>query len=511
MNEKTTVAIIGAGPTGLMAACQCIRFGLDFILLDKKEGPTKESRALAIQARTLEVFQQMGIAHEFTSLGYKTKAFNFYVNGKKRATIPIEDIGEGLSEFPYVLVLEQYHTEEIVYGFITQHAKEVSWNTTVSSITESVDTITIAYDKNDTHHQIHCKYLIGADGAKSIVRHYLNTEFHGGTYENIFFVADLEATSKFLKKELGVFLSRKTFAAFFPMQGKNQFRMVGILPEEFKDEHSIAFRDIESSVKEKLNIDVLFHNLNWFSVYRLHHRMAKNFSRGNIFLAGDAAHIHSPVGGQGMNTGLQDANNLVWKLWMIEVHNANKKLLNTYEEERVPFAKRLLHTTDNAFRFVSNANVFTNIFRLHIMPFIMSRVMRLKKMRRFAFLALSQTGFHYKRMSLSQGVAGKNFSGMRFPYFFLLHKGQEINIHEFLREQSFILFSYNMSTKYIKQYDFMIHKEIELNAYNTAALKKAGFSDAFLCLVRPDGYIGFITIEQDKNALDKYLQKTYFS
>lgn len=415
-----------------------------------------------------------------------------------------------MSEFPFFLILEQFHTENILYEYVKQHAKDVLWNTELTDIKEETESIRVTCKNNEKNFDIQCKYVVGADGAKSFVRHSLQTTFLGGTYENIFFVADLEAKSNLLQKELNIFMSRKTFAAFFPMQGQNKFRMVGILPQQFADEHHVTFADIENTVKEKLQAAIAYENVNWFSVYRLHHRMANTFRRNHIFLAGDAAHIHSPVGGQGMNTGLQDAYNLIWKIWMVEQHGAKKELLDTYEEERKPFAIQLLKTTDRAFRIATNTNAFVNILRLHFMPFLLRMLLKRKKIRRFIFKTISQTGYHYTGKSLSTGKAGKIAAGMRLPFVLLYENGLQKNIQKFIDGNRFTLLLFNINFSSSKLYDFITLKLITLNTENISRLKTSGFPERFICLVRPDGYIGYISTNADAKSLDAYLQKTYF-
>jgi 2-polyprenyl-6-methoxyphenol hydroxylase-like FAD-dependent oxidoreductase len=508
---RTTVTIVGAGPTGLMAALQCQRFGLDYILIDKKPGPTKESRALAIQARTLEIFRQMGLADQFMLRGYKTEFVNFFSNTKHKAKFPLGNIGAGISEFPFMLVLEQYHTEQLLYNALQLAGNDVLWNTEIVSVSETRDEIHVQCMHKGSAVNITSKYLIGADGAGSFVRHYLQTPFTGGTYENIFFVADILLPSAFLKKELCVFLSKKTFAAFFPMQAEHQFRMVGIMPRNTAENKLARFEDISETLTSHIGLPVNTCKANWFSIYRLHHRMANNFTRGHIFLCGDAAHIHSPVGGQGMNTGLQDAYNLVWKLWLIEKYDAPGSLLETYEAERKPFAKILLQTTDRVFRLFTNPRFTTNILRLHVLPFIVQTGLRFKKIRQAAFRVVSQTGFSYRHSTLAKGKAGKVCAGERFPYFYITQEGKKVNAQHLLCEPGFVLLLYNITPALIKLPSCIIIKVIENNPANKEVLKHAGLPRRFICLVRPDGYISFISEKYDTKEMKNFLQKHYFS
>ena len=187
-------------------------------------------------------------------------------------------------------------------------ARNVLWKHDLVNFKDEGNNITATIKDGDGGSiEIHARYMVGADGAKSPVRHLLGLPFEGDTYENVFFVADTKVHWKLPANELYVILSLKTFSAFFPMVGEGRFRLVGTMPEKFKEDGSVKFEDIEDTVRSQMDIPVTFSDTNWFSVYRVHHRVAGSFRKGNVFLAGDAAHVHSPVGAQGMNTGLRDA------------------------------------------------------------------------------------------------------------------------------------------------------------------------------------------------------------
>src|SRR4029077_10090566 len=210
-------------------------------------------------------------------------------------------------------------------------------------------------------------FLAGCDGAHSSVREALKIGFPGGTYAHLFYVADVEAAGAAMNGELHVALDTTDFLAVFPLKGDGRARLIGTVREDSHVQHDdVSWNDVSQRVIEWMRIDI--RRVNWFSIYRVHHRVADHFRKGRAFLLGDAAHIHSPVGGQGMNTGIGDAVNLAWKLAAVLGGRADASLLDTYETERIAFARRLVATTDEAFTGVTSDGALARLVRLHIVP-----------------------------------------------------------------------------------------------------------------------------------------------
>src|SRR5205807_5332406 len=208
-------------------------------------------------------------------------------------------------------------------------------------------------------------YIAGCDGAHSTVRETLEIGFPGGAYAHLFYVADVEATGAAMNGEVHVALDATDFLAVFPLKAEKRARLVGTIGEESEHRHeTLSWNDVSKRVIEWMPIDV--ERVNWFSTYRVHHRVADQFRKGRAFLLGDAAHIHSPVGGQGMNTGIGDAVNLAWKLAAVLRHQAPPAVLETYESERIGFARRLVATTDRAFTLVTSRGRLARVVRVHV-------------------------------------------------------------------------------------------------------------------------------------------------
>ncbi|MDT7603331.1 MAG: hypothetical protein QOF61_1328, partial [Acidobacteriota bacterium] len=423
MNEtsKTDVVIIGAGPTGLALACQLIRHGVDFIILDREEKITPYSRAIGVQARTLEIYEQIDLAQSLVAQGMITEKAMLLEGGEVRGELNFSDIGEGLSPYPFLLIVEQSKHERLLYDFIKSQGRDVLWQTELESFSQDDDGVR-AHVKTvgGETRTIEAKFLVGCDGAKSIVRHTLGMEFEGSTFERLFYVADVRIDWRFSHDALMACLAQNTLTAFFPMKGESRYRIIGTFPaNEERREGDILYEEIERQIVEDTKIDLDISQVNWFSVYRVHSRRVNKFSEGRCFLAGDSAHIHTPAGGQGMNTGIQDGYNLAWKLALALRGRADARLLETYNEERLENAKHLLETTDKMFDYATSDEWFIAYFRTHIFPHVGNFVLHLGAVQRLIFPLVSQIGITYRKHSLSDhdGDAGfKVKAGDRMPY-----------------------------------------------------------------------------------------------
>ncbi len=420
VNITTDVLIVGAGPTGLMLACQLARFGVKFEILDSKSGPTHESRALTVTSRSLEIYQQLGLDKQIMESSVGLSGFKVQNKGKVIARARLGNIDTSLSDFNQVLtIFEQSKNESLLNNYLQQHKKQVLWNSNFLNYSRSNNNLVTSITTNDGNLNIQCRYLIGCDGAGSQIRKQSKFSFEGGTYENIFYVADTIIESDNLNHEEIVLVpGANVFSAFFPMEGQKRFRIVGTLPDEIRDKENVTFSDIKKSISENFVQPISFQETAWFSTYKLHHRCVHSFRKDNIFLAGDSAHIHSPAGGQGMNTGLQDAHNLGWKLAMVLLYGCDTKLLDTYNEERLPFAKWLLGSTDRGFRIITSKSKLVRIFREVILFRLMSLGFSLSGLRKRIFQTVSQVWYSYDRFSLSKHLTKQKLTfqaGERIP------------------------------------------------------------------------------------------------
>lgn len=508
---KTDVIIVGAGPTGLALAGQLIRHGVDFVIFDRRESTTPHSKAIGVQARTLEIYEQIGLADDLIAQGARAEKARLVVGGQVHGEVNFTEFGEGLSPYPYVLLVEQGKHEKILYDFIKEADKDVLWNAELESFSQDETgvkaNIRTADGKTET---VEAKFLAACDGAKSSVRHALGLEFEGSTFERMFYVADVRIDWELGHDALTVFLMKNNLLAFFPMVGENQWRIVGTFPEEFaKDEGEILYEEIEARVKQDTEFDLDITNVNWFSTYKVHTRRVNKFSEGKCFLAGDAAHIHTPAGAQGMNTGIQDAYNLAWKMALVLEGKADEKLLGTYNEERLENAENLLRTTDRFFNLVASPEPILAYLRTHVFPFIAGAAFSIDAVKKFIFPRVSQIGINYRSGSLSDTQG--NFAvkaGDRMPYLTV----EGASIYDLLRAPKFHLLTFfdgagaapNLDAALPDAYRALLDFHV-VPLYPEIA-KIFGAKKSFAVLLRPDNYIGLICdIAPEK--LQNYLSK----
>lgn len=514
--KQIPVLIIGAGPTGLMIACQLVIHDVPFIIVEKDPAATTESRAIGIQARTLEIFRQMGIVDKFLEGGYAAKAINFVAKGKIRAHIPLSTFGTNLTQYPYVFMHEQSKTERNFLNFLKKHDKHILYNTKVLSLTDEGDDVkAVIKTKEGKEETIQARWVIGADGAHSIVRHTLNIPFAGKTYKQSLFVMDCKIETDLPTDELTVFFSNTSFAAIFPMIN-HHWRIVGELPPGLNNKEEITFEDINKDFAKRMQVNMKLSDCSWIAAYHSHHRCVSTFHKGNYFLLGDAAHIHSPVGAQGMNTGLQDAYNLAWKIAYVYHKKAKPELLDTLTAERLPFAHKLVQTTDRVFSLVVGANKFETYFRLLLAPRLLHILINHKRTSRFMFRTVSQIGINYRHGPLAEDASFGYFPentplpGDRLPY--ILYEENK-NIQEVITPKYFHLLVFSgfegktdEIEKSIKPYESIIKvTNIPLTIETEVLYKTFGIKQGYY-LVRPDMYIA---MRNDDLKMENFL--TYLS
>ncbi len=415
-NRDTDVLVVGAGPTGLVLALWLARLAVRVRLIDKTAEPGTTSRALAVQARTLEFYRQLGFADAVVARGHQTIAVNLWVAGHHASRAVFGELGAGLSPYPYALVFPQDEHEHLLIAQLAQLGLHVERRTELLAFEEKGDRI-VAHLKRPDGSPETCSaaYLAGCDGAHSIVRQILQLDFPGGTYDHLFYVADVEAAGPVMNGELHVALDRTDFVAVFPLRDPSRARLVGTIRDDAaRHPENLTWNDVSQRALAGLGIEPK--NVNWFSTYRVHHRVASHFRQGRAFILGDAGHVHSPVGGQGMNTGIGDSVNLAWKLAAVLHGRSGPALLDTFEPERIAFARRLVATTDRAFTGVTSPSFIARLIRLRLAPALMPVFLQFKIFRRLMFRTVSQTVLNYRRSSLSEGHAGSIQGGDRLPW-----------------------------------------------------------------------------------------------
>lgn len=511
----TDVLIVGAGPTGLMLANQLARRGVRAQIIDRHAGPARETRALGVQARTLEIYAHLGIVHRALELGKRGAGANIWSQGRWMAHVPLNDAGDGVTPYPYILVLGQDDNELIMGERLRELGMSVQWNTELTGLEQRPDHVAATLKQSaGSSRTINASWVAGCDGARSTVREACGITFPGAPYEHVFFVADTEVTGSMVPDQVNIYLWRDGFHLFFPMRGKDHWRLVGILPKELRGNPDVKFDAVIPSLGQEAGSGLSFKQCIWFSTYRIHHRSAERFRDRRCFVLGDAAHIHSPVGAQGMNTGLQDAYNLAWKLALVVQGRTDAALLDSYEAERLPVARRLLDTTDRGFRLVVSDNPLAGIFRTQILARIMAFGMRRKWVQRRAFRIISQTGIHYRSSLLSQSLDGfasdAPQAGDRFPWLKLKlgANGAVEDLFETLDDTRLNLIVIGQaapSEQALGLGDVLRVYTIADDRANDAELSRARLPRPSFYLLRPDGHVGLCGTRLQPGALRRYV------
>lgn len=365
----TDVLVVGAGPTGLMAGLVLARRGIPAVVIDSKSGPTHESRAVAVQARTMEIYDQLGISQEVFDGGNPAARMQI---GQDAGLLgfSLESTQAGSTDFPGIQIFEQSRNEELLSSTLDEVGESVRWRCRLVAVLKNGggddNRFEALADGPEGLFRIQAKWCIGADGAGSTIRQEMGASFEGVTNGATFYVADLRGVSGLPENTLATRFGDASFAVLLPLGPGGHGRIISMVSGESVDQETAL-----AAARSDLGIDHT--TVDWFSTYRVHHRVASRFRTGPMFLAGDAGHVHSPVGGQGMNTGLQDAHNLANLLADVAQGHLEQGALGRYEGERRPVALKLVKVTDRAFELIARRGKRTAWLRRRIGS-VMSRL-----------------------------------------------------------------------------------------------------------------------------------------
>lgn len=349
--DTTSVAIVGAGPAGLTAAITLTDAGVDFVLLDRLAEGANTSRAAVVHARTLEVLHELGIAEELIAKGIVVPRFTVHDGARTLATIRFDDLP---TQYPFTLMAPQDTTEAVLLARLRKAGGDVHRPYQVTRVADENDGVTIEYtDAAGTTGTLRADYVIGADGMHSVVRDQAGIGFTGDTYPASFVLADVRMDWPIARDEVALHLSPEGVTVVAPLPDAvepNRYRVVATVdtaPEHPTRDDIQTILDTRGPGGDVKVVEVL-----WSSRFRVHHRVADHYRAGRIFLAGDAAHVHSPAGGQGMNTGIQDAATLGPLLAQV-VNGEPATLLDAYETTRRPIALDVVAFTDRMTRMAT--------------------------------------------------------------------------------------------------------------------------------------------------------------
>ncbi|HTJ95835.1 MAG TPA: FAD-dependent monooxygenase [Rhodocyclaceae bacterium] len=494
--SPNSVLIVGAGPTGLVLALHLSHHGIPFRLIDKNPGPGLASRAMVVHARTLELYAQLGLADEIIAQGIKGNRLHLKEDGRDVATLNFTDFGAGLSPYPFILCYPQDDHERFLVSKLAERGVNIEWNTTLKSFSQTDAHVRAVIEKSGDETLFEVEYLCGCDGARSAVRQGLELDFPGGTYSQIFYVADVKVSGGG-NDDIYANLGETGLGLILPVRSTGMKRFIGTVPEELQGKATLGFSDIQPYIEKLLHVHA--EEVNWFSTYHVHHRVAEHFRMGRAFLAGDAGHIHSPAGGQGMNTGIGDAINLSWKLAHVLQGRAAPTLLDTYESERLAFAKVLVASTDTAFTGLVGRGWGGRLMRTVFMPTLAPLMTRFTRVRRMLFNTISQIRIQYRHSSLSSGQSkSATCAGDRLPWIAALDNFAP------LRSRDWQLHIYGAVEPELAQTATNCGLALHAFPWNTDA-SAAGLHPSTAYLIRPDGYIGLVLPEQNSRQLADYI------
>jgi 2-polyprenyl-6-methoxyphenol hydroxylase-like FAD-dependent oxidoreductase len=464
----------------------------------------------------MEIYQQMELSDTIISDGAVLNGFYLYSNGSKKAEVEFSVVGDGISDFSKVFYgFEQFKTEGLLSENLKKSNNEVVWNTEFVSLEETLDYVVVTVrDVNSKEEStITAKYIVGCDGGRSPVRHAGKFAFEGGEYEKKFFVADIDVEwdkgNIFDPVKVVMEPADSTFIFFFPYKDENRYRAMGSLTNELNEKKEITDQEILDVIHQSSSFKFDIKQMNWHSTYKVHHRIVDRYNNGRIFLAGDAAHLHSPLGGQGMNTGLQDSHNLAWKLAMVVGGTMNPSLLETYNEERHFIAQGVVNTTDSAFSWLINPHWLTKTVRKNIVFPLVGLLLKLKLVQKYVFNHLSQVNNNYNKLSLSFTATTQKLSfksGDRLP---LVRPGflnlvKQPKFHLMIVTNTLI--DEHKLSEIAKKFPIDINIIVEKL---TPDWQAKGITRELYLLVRPDQHIAYIGDDLNNQTLRDFLNKFF--
>jgi 2-polyprenyl-6-methoxyphenol hydroxylase-like FAD-dependent oxidoreductase len=450
-----------------------------------------------VQARTLEFYRQLGLADAVVAEGVRIPAVHLREGGAEVARLAFRDLAEGESPYPFVLAYAQDDHERLLVGALARAGVAVEWDTALTGLAQDEAGVRAVLERGGSEETCRAAYLCGCDGAHSRVREGLGIGFPGGTYDQLFYVADARVAGGF-REDLSIHLGAHGFGLMLPVRLSGMQRLIGLVPVALTARAGLTFEDLRPNVEPLMDIRV--EAVNWFSTYHVHHRVAERFRAGRCFLAGDAGHIHSPAGGQGMNTGIGDAVNLAWKLAGVLGGQADPALLDTYEPERIAFARSLVATTDRAFRAVTGPGLGSQVLRTWLLPHLLPVLWGFSAARRRLFDTVSQICIAYHDSPLSEGRASAVQGGDRLPFV------AEPDNFAPLATLAWQIHVYGMPRPDLAA--AAGRAGLALHAFpSSEPAREAGLARDAAYLVRPDGYVALALPEQEAGTLAAYCRR----
>jgi 2-polyprenyl-6-methoxyphenol hydroxylase-like FAD-dependent oxidoreductase len=546
-DSSIDVLIVGAGPTGLTLAAQLSSFGVRFRIVDQAPTAAHESRALAVQARTLEILQSLGLGEALVARGNPSARLALHFESRPAAHVQLGGFAAEDTRFPFILFVSQAETEALLGEHLERRGTTIERGMAlVSAEIDEGSVRCVLRGREGSGETIRARYLVGCDGAHSAVRKQAGIPFEGEAYLQDFMLGDVDADGPIESDVLHSFAAQGHVAMFFPLRTPAKWRVIALgqrrsnprerqppgQHEESLTRGELSLDELQKSVDRSTSGTVTLRDPVWLTHFRLHHRQARSYRKGPVFLAGDAAHIHSPVGAQGMNTGMQDAWNVGWKLALVALGRADPNLLDTYEAERWPVGRNLLRYTDRAFSLftrVMAGSALAAWFRRNVISRIMPVVFRWARLRATAFRFVSELAISYRRSPAVAEARPKLVTGPRagdrLPDARIERGGQSTFLQQTLAGPTFQLLLCGQTegwdgasiAKLAKRFErLLVVSRLTRRGSGTDVLVDAtgeafhrlgvrGAPDGAQYLVRPDGYIAFRCRGHNLEAVARYL------
>ena len=498
------VVVNGAGPVGLTMACELARRGIAVRIFDKTKEASRQSRALAIFPRTLEVFSTMGMADEVLAEGQQLGSICLYNDTRQLTRM---DFGNIDSPYRFVIALPQSRTEAILAKRLEALGVTVERQMELTAMEQEPGCVRARYRHADgTEETLEAAWLLGCDGAHSSVRHLMSMTFQGAQYDEEFLLADVKVESDLPEDEAHLFFTKAGVFAYFPFKGGRGRLIADQRPGTKHAGEEPTLEEIAEIAKQRCFQPMVLSDPAWKAWFRISHRMVERYGSGRVYLAGDAAHIHSPAGGQGMNTGIQDAFNLAWKLGLVAQGIASPRLLESYETERMPVARSVVNLTDRMTRTATARNPAIQHLRNVLVPLVSGiRFVKEAVAERLSEVAIDYRGTPWVE---NHGL-GPVHAGDRAPDVVLFDRaaGLERRLFELLKAPGFVLLAFEgyegpaAGQEILRGLPGKIYRIMRPGQEQTpgaledrdcrARMVYGAGEEGLLVLIRPDGYVGY--------------------
>ena len=528
-DSSPPILVVGAGPTGLALAAQLSSFGVRFRIVDRALDRAHESRAVAVQARTLELLQPYHLADALVARGNASARLQIHVDGGRTGELRLGDFGADDTRFPFILFVSQAETEALLGEHLASRGVTIERGTELVRLDQDADGVDVVLrDRSGVEENVRAAYVVGCDGAHSAVRKLAGIPFEGDAYLQQFMLGDVEADAApgfepLAPDTVHSFPGRYGVAMLFPLGRPTTWRVIAmptrasgrsgaaVTRETPPMTSALELAELQAAVDDATGGAVRLRDAAWLSHFRLHHRQAVRYRAGRAFLAGDAAHIHSPVGGQGMNTGVQDALNLGWKLALV-ARGADAQLLDSYEPERWPVGRALLRYTDRVFGLftrVMSSNALVAWVRREVMGRVIPRVARGERLRTIAFRFVSELDIRYRKSpAVVEGAPALESgprAGDRLPDAAITLNGRATSLQrETVGPWMCVLLcahdeAWSGTTEVAARHEgAVVVRRLARSASPDVlvdaggeALARLGVRDRAVYVVRPDGYVGY--------------------